>query len=259
VGGVFVYLFIWGAMALLSFVSGYTLMRTLRQQQTASRDGNLSFRASTRAHHQTVKRSYGGGGGSSKLFLQCSLASSFGRLAPSSLFSTIDSSGSAGNKLSLLHIRSHTETSEAAAAPETTTSREACPAIKPEIQFSAFEAVDIRVGLITDAKAVNDEEMSAKRGKPTLSRKFLQLTVDIGCETRVVVSECKYVMDVEDAVGRKVLFVANVPPTEILGLHSHGVFYNPTCFCTLDEQFVLVILKYESFLQDCISRMKMLC
>jgi hypothetical protein len=43
-----------------------------------------------------VKRSYGGGGGSSKLFLQCSLASSFGRLAPSSLFSTIDSSGSAG-------------------------------------------------------------------------------------------------------------------------------------------------------------------
>jgi hypothetical protein len=50
-------------------------------------------------------------------------------------------------------------------------------------------------------------------------------------------------MDVEDAVGRKVLFVANVPPTEILGLHSHGVFYNPTCFCTLDEQFVLVILK----------------
>jgi hypothetical protein len=75
----------------------------------------------------------------------------------------------------------------------------------------------------------------------------------------VVVSECKYVMDVEDAVGRKVLLVANVPPTEILGLHSHGVFYNPTCFCTLDEQFVLVILKYESFLQDCISRMEMLC
>ncbi len=96
VGGVFVYLFIWGAMALLSFVSGYTLMRTLRQQQTASRDGNLSFRASTRAHHQTVKRSYAGGGGSSKLFLQCSLASSFGRLPPSSLFSRIDSSGSAG-------------------------------------------------------------------------------------------------------------------------------------------------------------------
>ncbi len=95
-GVVFVYLFIWGAMALLSFVSGYTLVRTLRQQQIASRDGNLSFRASTRAPHQTVKKSYGGGGGSSKLFLQCSLASSFGRLAPSSLFSTIDSSGSAG-------------------------------------------------------------------------------------------------------------------------------------------------------------------
>jgi hypothetical protein len=54
----------------------------------------------------------------------------------------------AGNKLSLLHIRSHTEISEAAAAPETITSREACPAIKPEIQFYAFEDVDICVGLI---------------------------------------------------------------------------------------------------------------
>lgn len=48
------------------------------------------------------------------------------------------------------------------------------------------------------------------------------LQVDIGTETRTVVSECKYVMDVEDAVGKKVLFVANVPPAEVEGIRSHG-------------------------------------
>lgn len=111
--------------------------------------------------------------------------------------------------------------------------RAACPAVKPEIDISAFSAVDLRVGLITDAKAVPDIETTLRRGKPTDSRKYLQLTVDIGCETRTVVSECKYVMDVEDAVGKKVLFVANVPPAEIYGLKSHGLVltgfnYDPT-------------------------------
>jgi methionyl-tRNA synthetase len=128
-----------------------------------------------------------------------------------------------------LHIRAHTETAE---VPETT-DRVACPAVKPEVDPSIFESLDVRVGLITDAKPVQDAEMTAKRGKPTLSRKFLQLTVDIGCEQRTIVSECKYVMDVEDAVGKKVLIVANVPPTEVNGIKSHGVVltgfnYDPT-------------------------------
>ncbi|KAG0618395.1 hypothetical protein M758_4G060300 [Ceratodon purpureus] len=128
-----------------------------------------------------------------------------------------------------LHVRGHTETAE---VPETT-DRVACPAVKPEIDPSVFESVDVRVGLITDAKPVQDAEMTAKRGKPTMSRKFLQLTVDIGCEQRTVISECKYVMDVEDAVGKKVLFVANLPPTEIDGIMSHGALltgfnYDPT-------------------------------
>lgn len=48
------------------------------------------------------------------------------------------------------------------------------------------------------------------------------MQVDIGCEQRTIVSECKYVMDVEDAVGKKVLIVANVPPTEVNGIKSHG-------------------------------------
>lgn len=43
-----------------------------------------------------------------------------------------------------LHVRGHTETAE---VPETT-DRVACPAVKPEVDPSVFESVDIRVGLI---------------------------------------------------------------------------------------------------------------
>lgn len=46
--------------------------------------------------------------------------------------------------------------------------------------------------------------------------------MDIGCETRTVVSDCRFVMDVEDAVGKKVLIVVNVPLVEIHGIGSHG-------------------------------------
>ncbi|GAQ79090.1 hypothetical protein KFL_000240210 [Klebsormidium nitens] len=124
-------------------------------------------------------------------------------------------------------VRAHTQT-EAAEVDRST-----CPKIKEQIGFSDFAKVDIRVGLVTDAKAVPDKEMTEKRGKPTMSRKFLQLKVDIGSETRTVVSQCKYVMDVEDAVGKKVLFVANLPPTEVEGITSHGLVlqglnYDPT-------------------------------
>ena len=54
--------------------------------------------------------------------------------------------------------------------------------------------------------------------------------MDIGIETRVIVSECRYVMDVEDAVGKKVLVVANMPVKEVLGVQSHGE-WNPLSGC----------------------------
>eukprot|EP00245_Coleochaete_scutata_P000980 TRINITY_DN11207_c0_g1_i3.p1 TRINITY_DN11207_c0_g1~~TRINITY_DN11207_c0_g1_i3.p1 ORF type:complete len:217 (+),score=45.45 TRINITY_DN11207_c0_g1_i3:25-651(+) len=119
-----------------------------------------------------------------------------------------------------LAATAHTETA-AAAVPKVDMST--CPKVKSEVDLASFQALDIRVGVITDAQPVPDKEMTEKRGKPTMSRKLLHLTVDIGCEKRSVVSECKYVMDVEDAVGKKVMFVANIPPTEVEGITSHGL------------------------------------
>ncbi|CAI5460068.1 unnamed protein product [Closterium sp. Yama58-4] len=124
-------------------------------------------------------------------------------------------------------VRAHTDPAQAAV------DRAACPPVKAEVPLSALDAVDLRVGVIVDAKTVPDAEMTAKRGKPTDSRTLLQVKVDVGGEERVVVSPCRYVMDVEDAVGKKVLIVVNVPPTEISGIRSHGVIltgfnYDPT-------------------------------
>eukprot|EP00850_Spirogloea_muscicola_P008560 SM000045S16305 [mRNA] locus=s45:746050:747564:- [translate_table: standard] len=125
--------------------------------------------------------------------------------------------------------RAHTEV----APPAQEVDRAACPRIKEAITNADFQSVDLRIGLVTQAKPVPDKAMTEKRGKPTNSRTRLQLTVDIGCESRTVVSECKYVMDVEDAVGKKVLLVANVLPEEIEGVQSHGLIltglnYDPT-------------------------------
>lgn len=49
-----------------------------------------------------------------------------------------------------LHIRAHTETAE---VPETT-DRVACPAVKPEVDPSIFESVDVRVGLIVSTSHI---------------------------------------------------------------------------------------------------------
>lgn len=116
---------------------------------------------------------------------------------------------------------------------EQSVNRAGCPPVKADIDISAFEAFDLRVGLITEAKPVIDHEISAKRGKSTPSRTHLELRVDIGCEVRTVVSQCKYAMDVEDAVGKKVLFAANIAPQDVFGIKSHGLVlvglnYDPT-------------------------------
>ncbi|GLJ05744.1 hypothetical protein SUGI_0024390 [Cryptomeria japonica] len=123
------------------------------------------------------------------------------------------------NRRSITGIRCHT----AADVAENVIDRTVCPPVKADLDITAFQAIDLRVGLITEAKSVIDPEVSAKRGKNTPSRTHLELRVDIGCEVRTVVSECKYVMDVEDAVGKKILFVANIAPQEVLGIKSHGL------------------------------------
>ena len=70
--------------------------------------------------------------------------------------------------------------------------------INPEISIDDFTRVDLRVALVTAATHVEGAD------------KLLQLTLDIGGETRNVFAGIKSAYDPEKLIGRKVVLVANL-------------------------------------------------
>lgn len=96
----------------------------------------------------------------------------------------------------------------APAAPDAT------PAPKPdteEIGIEEFAKVDLRVGLVVAAEAVEKAD------------KLLKLTVKLGDEERTVVSGIRKWFAPEDLVGRRVVVVANLKPVKLRGILSHGM------------------------------------
>lgn len=83
--------------------------------------------------------------------------------------------------------------------------------IKPEIEFSDFEKLDLRL-----AKVKACEEV--KR-----SKKLLKLTLSVGTEERTVVSGIKNWYKPEDLIGKTVVLVANLKPVTLCGVESHGM------------------------------------
>jgi methionyl-tRNA synthetase len=100
----------------------------------------------------------------------------------------------------LAYLAEQTEKAKAAAAAtgskETETPDEDAPL--PEIEFDDFEKIDLRL-----AKVVACEEIKK-------SKKLLKLTVEVGEETRTVVSGIKNWYAPEDLVGKTVVLVANL-------------------------------------------------
>ena len=89
---------------------------------------------------------------------------------------------------------------------------------KVEIEYEDFEKLDLRL-----AKVVACEEI--KR-----SKKLLRLTVEVGEETRTVVSGIKKWYAPEDLIGKTVVLVANLKPVTLCGVESHGMI-----LCASDE------------------------
>lgn len=83
--------------------------------------------------------------------------------------------------------------------------------LKPEINFTDFEKLDLRVGLITEAHKVPK------------SKKLLQLVVDIGVEKRTILSGISPHYTPEQLVGKKVVVVANLKPAKLMGIKSQGM------------------------------------
>ena len=79
---------------------------------------------------------------------------------------------------------------------------------KPSVSHAAFAALDLRIGEILAAEAVQGAD------------RLYRLSIDIGSETRVCVSGLRDVYDAEELVGRRAVVVANLEPATIRGIRS---------------------------------------
>jgi methionyl-tRNA synthetase len=82
---------------------------------------------------------------------------------------------------------------------------------KAEITFDDFEKMDIRVGTILTAEKVEKAD------------KLLKLSVDLGFETRTIVSGIAAHFKPEDIIGQQVSVLANLAPRKIRGVESKGM------------------------------------
>ncbi len=99
---------------------------------------------------------------------------------------------------------------------------------KDYIEFEEFEKLDIRVGKVIECEKVPK------------SSKLLRFTLQVGSDTRQILSGISKYHTPEELIGKNVLFVANLKPRKMMGLESCGMIlsaeYN-------DELTVLTTLK----------------
>ncbi|MBP5651581.1 MAG: methionine--tRNA ligase [Clostridia bacterium] len=96
---------------------------------------------------------------------------------------------------------------------------------KPDIPFSDFEKVEIRVGLVLNSEKVEKAD------------KLLKSTIKIGNETRTIVSGIAKHYEPKDLIGKRVLVVTNLEPRTIRGIESRGMVL---CALTDDEKVLKV-------------------
>ncbi|MCU0395636.1 MAG: methionine--tRNA ligase [Chitinophagaceae bacterium] len=85
------------------------------------------------------------------------------------------------------------------------------PAVKPEIVYDDFAKLDLRVGTIVAAEKVEKAD------------KLLKLSVDLGFETRTIVSGIALHFKPEEIVGKQVTVVVNLAPRKMRGIESQGM------------------------------------
>jgi len=110
---------------------------------------------------------------------------------------------------------SNTHNNQSAAIADTTSaiiaeSAEKSP-VKPEIVFDDFAKIDLKVGTIVAAEKVEKAD------------KLLKLQVDLGFETRTIVSGIAMHFAPADIVGKQVTVVCNLAPRKMRGIESNGM------------------------------------
>ncbi|TJY44476.1 methionine--tRNA ligase [Cohnella pontilimi] len=87
----------------------------------------------------------------------------------------------------------------------------AAPELKPEIGIDDFAKVELRVAQVTACEAIPKAD------------KLLKLQLDLGFETRQVVSGIAMYYKPEELIGRKVICVTNLKPVKLRGEMSQGM------------------------------------
>ncbi|MEX2402945.1 MAG: methionine--tRNA ligase [Balneolales bacterium] len=83
--------------------------------------------------------------------------------------------------------------------------------LKDEITFEAFSGMDLRTGKILSANKIPK------------AKNLLKLQVDLGFETRTVVSGIAKQYDPEDLKGKRIVMIANLAPRKMMGIESQGM------------------------------------
>lgn len=94
------------------------------------------------------------------------------------------------------------------------TAPDSAAAVKPDvplIQYDDFAKLDLRTGTILTAE------------KMEKSKKLLKLSVDLGYETRTILSGIAEHFSPEQVIGQQVVIVANLAPRVMMGIESQGM------------------------------------
>jgi methionyl-tRNA synthetase len=82
---------------------------------------------------------------------------------------------------------------------------------KSKIVYDDFAKLDLRVGAVKACEKVEKAD------------KLLKLTVDLGTETRTIVSGIALHYQAEEMVGKQVVVVTNLAPRKMKGIESQGM------------------------------------
>lgn len=104
---------------------------------------------------------------------------------------------------------------------------------KPQIEIDDFAKVELRV-----AKVIACEKIEK-------SKKLLKLTVQLGEETRTVVSGIAHAYAPEYLIGKKLVMVTNLKPCKLCGIESQGMIV-----CAENDKGELSFLSPERDIED---------